>query len=232
MDDLEELLSKSKDDYMDAISSFDKNKNKDNLILCMRKGTKYFNKAEKAVSQSKIDGKHNDGLWVTDLAESCEAILGSYLKHIMFLEFHNDLIDGAYRKPTDHACSNMQRMVKKYSAKNVSDKLRADFLAAELPTKGFDVEEAEDKNKMDVYLPVGVGIFLIIITLIMAMIIKNPSPTQFFIIRGVFALSCAAVGSCIPGWLKVNINGYVKAGGAIALILIFWFFNPPAILMS
>lgn len=232
MDDLEESLSKSKDDYMDAISDFNKNKSKDSLMLCMRRGTKYFNKAEKAVSQSKIDGKHNDGLWVTDLADSCEIILGSYLKHVMFLEYHNDLIDGSYSKPSGHACSNMQRMVKKYSSKDVSDKLRADFLAAKLPTKGFDVEEAEDKNKMDIYLPVGVGILLMTISFLAAMIINTPSPTQFFIIRGMFALSGAAVGSCIPGWLKVNVDGYVKAGGAIALVLIFWFFNPPVLIMG
>ncbi|WP_049855375.1 hypothetical protein [Dickeya fangzhongdai] len=232
MVDLDESLSKSKDEYMDSILSFTKNKTSDNLILCMRNGTKYFNKAEKLVASSKLDGKHNDGLWVTDLAESCEEILGSYLIHVKFLDEYNHLIDNSYKKPKRHACSSMQRMVKKHCPQHISDKLRLEFINAKLPTTGFDVEESEDKNKMDIYLPVGIGIFFMLISFSAALILKEPTQSQFFAIRGMFSLGGAGVGSCIPGWLNVNVKGYVKAGGALAIFVILWLLNPPAFVMN
>jgi hypothetical protein len=232
MENLEESLSKSKDEYMDSIMNFSENKTRDGLVLCMRNGAKYFNKAEKLVSNSKIEGKHKDGFWVTDLAESCEEILGSYLIHIKFLQEHNYLIDNSYKKPKRHACSSMQRMVKKYCPPQISDTLRQEFANDNLPTTGFDVEESEDKNRMDIYLPVGIGVFFMLISFAAALIIKEPTQTQFFVIRGMFSIAGAGVGSCIPGWLNVNLKGYLKAGGAIAIFVILWSLNPPAFVMN
>lgn len=232
MKDLDESLSLSKDEYMDSISSFINDMTRDKYILCMRAGTKYFNEAEKLVSASKVDGKHNHGLLVADIAESCEAILESYLLHVAFLEKYNFLMAGAYSKPKNHACSNMQRMVKKYASSNVSDKLRLDFVNANLPTIGFDLKEPEDKILVEVYLPVGIGLLLMLISFASAIIINNPTSSQFFVIRGMFSLAGAGIGACIPGWLNLDIKGYIKAGGALGIFIALWAINPPSFVMN
>lgn len=86
MDDLEEKLSEKKALFISSIRSFLSSNSQDDFIDCMINGNAYFNEAEKIVGDSKLQGKHNDGLWVTDRAESCEAILDSYLRHIEFIK--------------------------------------------------------------------------------------------------------------------------------------------------
>ena len=232
MEDIEKSLSDKKKQYMESIRAFKKNETADNLTDCMIKGNEYFNLAEKLVSSSSLKGNHSNGIWLSDLAESCEEILVSYIKHIAFISSHNQLLNNSYKKPSKNACTNMQRMVKMHCSQDISDALRKEFTDADLPTRGFDVKASADKVGMEKILPVAVGVFFILISFFSALFIRDPSHTQFFVIRGLFALGCAAAGSCIPGWLNVEIHGYVKAGGAIALVLIFWFFNPPAFIMS
>lgn len=232
MEYIEQSLSEKKKAYMESIRAFKKNETVDNLTDCMIKGNEYFNDAEKIVSSSSLKGGHSNGIWISDLAESCEEILCSYIKHISFILSHNKLLNDSYKKPSKNACTNMQRMVKLHCQNDISDALRAEFVNAGLPTRGFDVKASSDKVSMEKILPVIVGIIFILISFFSALFIRDPSQTQFFVIRGLFSLGCAAAGSCIPGWLNVEIHGYIKAGGAIALVLIFWFFNPPAFIMS
>lgn len=90
----------------------------DDLIECMINGNDYFNEAESLVANSKISGKHNDGLWVTDRADSCESILESYLIFINFMISKSKKLDFDYSPPKLHACTSMQRMVKMYCGKS------------------------------------------------------------------------------------------------------------------
>lgn len=233
MDGLEEKLSEKKALFMSSVRAFLSSKEKDKFIDCMINGTAYFNEAEKMVGSSKLQGKHKDGLWVTDLAESCEAILDSYLIHIEFIKSHHeDMMGEIYKPPKLHALSSMQRMVKMYCENGSASELRRRFIEANLPTKGFDVAHKDDIDVGSKYVTLGIGCVLVIASFICAMIIDDPSQFKIFIIRSTFAVGCAALASFIPGWVKVNINGFVKAGGAIAIILIFYFFNPPAMLIG
>lgn len=217
---------------MSSVMAFTSSKSKDNFIDCIIKGNSYFNEAEKIVGNSKLQGKHNDGLWVTDLAESCEAILESYLFYIEFIKSNHEEMGLSYKSPELHACSSMQRMVKMYCGKESSNNLRDRFVKANLPTKGFDVAHRDDIAAGNKYITLGIGFVFVILSFVISMVIDNPSEFKMFIIRSTFAVGCAALASFIPGWINVNIKGYVKAGGAIAIILIFYFFNPPAMLMG
>ncbi|EEW5780051.1 hypothetical protein ACR47K_003341 [Escherichia coli] len=233
MDNLEEKLSAKKALFISSVRKFLSSKNRDNFIDCMINGTAYFNEAEKMVGNSKLQGKHNDGLWVTDLAESCEAILESYLLHIEFIKSHHeDMMGESYKEPNLHALSSMQRMVKMYCQKESSSHLRERFLKANLPTKGFDVAHRDDIDTANKYITLSIGSVLVIMSFAFAMFMDNPSYFKIFIIRSTFAVGCAALASFVPGWINVNVKGYVKAGGAIAIILIFYFFNPPAMLIG
>ena len=76
------------------------------------------------------------------------------------------------------------------------------------------------------------GFIFIVALLIIALVIPQPSDFQLFVFRLVLALAAAAFGSVIPGFLEVH--GKVKkmtlrAGGAIALFVIVYLLNPPAL---
>lgn len=232
MDDLEEKLSAKKALFMSSVRSFLLSNSKDDFIDCMINGNAYFNEAERIVGNSKLQGKHNDGLWITDLAESCEAILDSYLLHIEFIKSNHEKMGLSYKPPDLHACSSMQRMVKMYCGKESSNHLRDRFVKANLPTKGFDVAHRDDIDVGNKYITLAIGLVLVFLSFAFAMFMDNPSQFKIFIIRSTFAVGCAALASFVPGWINVNVKGYIKAGGAIAIILIFYFFNPPAMLIG
>ena len=62
--------------------------------------------------------------------------------------------------------------------------------------------------------------------------IPEPSTKQFFIFRGLFALCAAMLVILIPGALNVRASWNktsVKATGAIAVFVIIWMVNPPAL---
>jgi hypothetical protein len=80
-------------------------------------------------------------------------------------------------------------------------------------------------------LPVIVGLFFIILSIIIAIFIPHPTDHQIFIFRVVLALAAAAFGVAIPGFINIKFplwgKGIIKAGGAIALFIIVYMINPP-----
>lgn len=229
MIEFEKKLDEYKQQYMNELQEFIKNKTLDNLIKCMRIGSQYFNFAEKSIAQTKLDGVHNDGLVIIDLAESCYIILESYIKHLDFIKANEGLLSSLYEKPT-FVANNMQRMVKKHLPKEKVKELRELFIERNLSTEGFDMKAPKDKNNGIV--PLWIGGFLLAIPIIALFFIPEPSSYQFFAFRVCFGLGGAGVASHIPGWLNVNINNWVKAGGAIAIFVLLWFFNPPALITT
>lgn len=229
MIEFEITLESYKQAYMDALQNFIKDETFDNLITCMRKGNQYFNFAEKSIAKTKLDGLHNDGLALTDLSESCYSILESYVKHLYFIESRKYLLGNAYEKPTFIA-NNMQRMVKEYLPEERTKVLRKLFIEHNLSTEGFDVKAPKDKNNG--IIPLWIGGILLAIPIIALFFIPEPSIYQFFAFRVCFGLGGAGIASHIPGWLNVNINNWIKAGGAIAIFVLLWFFNPPALIAT
>ncbi len=97
--------------------------------------------------------------------------------------------------------------------------------------------QAEDRS---IHLPgwpvvvsVVSGIIFLGLLLVIAVFIPNPTPFQIFVFRVVLALAAAAFGIVIPGFLKVEMplwrRGLISAGGAMALFLIVYQVNPPAL---
>lgn len=229
MIEFEKELDSYKQQYMDKLQEFIKNKTSNNLINCIRIGNQYFNFAEKFVIETKLAGIHNDGDALIDLAESCYAVLESYIKHLDFIKSNENLLGCEYEIPPFIA-NNMQRMVKKYLSKEKVASLRESFIERNLSTEGFDVKAPKDKNSGTV--PLWIGGVLLTIPIVALFFIPEPSSYQFFAFRVCFSLGGAGVASHIPGWLNVNIKNWVKAGGAIAIFVLLWFFNPPALITT
>ncbi|HUS06734.1 MAG TPA: hypothetical protein VMZ52_10575 [Bryobacteraceae bacterium] len=76
------------------------------------------------------------------------------------------------------------------------------------------------------------GILFITVMLVLSLVVGNPTPSQFFTFRLVLALAAAGFGAVIPGFISVNVSNVVRAGGAIALFVIVFLLNPPALVAT
>lgn len=78
--------------------------------------------------------------------------------------------------------------------------------------------------KSDKILAFSFGVFFILF--ILAVAIFNPSPSDFSytIFRIVLALAAAGIGAVIPGFINVRVGPWIRAGGAMALFAIVYFF--------
>jgi hypothetical protein len=76
------------------------------------------------------------------------------------------------------------------------------------------------------------GTVFITVLLAIAYLVPNPTPTQWFVSRVVLALAAAGIGAVIPGLIVVTVSKVVRAGGAIALFVLVYWFNPPKLVVS
>ena len=74
------------------------------------------------------------------------------------------------------------------------------------------------------------GVIFIVFLLVAIIFIPNPSPAQETIFRIVIALAAAGVGAMIPGVLDLDLKFWtqlaIRAGGALAIFVIVFFYNP------
>lgn len=73
------------------------------------------------------------------------------------------------------------------------------------------------------------GIVFIGVLLGVAIYIRQPSSFQIFVFRTVLALAAAGVSSLIPGLLDIKLGGWLQAGGAMAVFVMVFQVNPPAL---
>ncbi|MGF1719664.1 hypothetical protein L4D20_06405 [Vibrio kyushuensis] len=208
------------------------------LLICQQLGAKYFNFIENFVGNSGLLGAHANGKWVTGFAETCHSVLSAFVVHVTFLQSHSDTFKGALESPTASAYANMQRMTKEYLPKQQWQQLNGLFIDNSLPVSGFKFEGANDLKetpKWQLVTGLIVGVIFSLLILVAVVFIPNPTTTQFFIFRGVFAISLAAIAAIIPGLLNVESRFQkfsIKATGAIAVFVIVFLLNPPALIGS
>ncbi len=208
------------------------------LLECQRLGNEYFNYVERFVGDSGLLGAHANGKWVTGFAEDCKVILESYLLHAEFMQSWTEIL-GEASKPSPSAYSNMQRMVLEYLSKDDSKVLKVKFLENNLPVQGFDVSAVPDKVKVPKWkliTSVSIGCVALIASVVIAIMIPEPTTYQIFILRGLFAIALASIASIIPGFINLETGARsakayfgIYAGGAIAIFVLIWLFNPPEI---
>jgi tetratricopeptide (TPR) repeat protein len=76
------------------------------------------------------------------------------------------------------------------------------------------------------------GFLFVVILLIFALVVPDPSDWQIFVCRVVLALAAAGVAAVIPGMLNLKLGNWLTAGGAVAVFVIVFFLNPPALIMK
>lgn len=74
------------------------------------------------------------------------------------------------------------------------------------------------------------GVVFLLMMIVIAIFIPDPRPHQIFIFRVSMSLAAAGVGAVIPGLIQLEVNQkfmpFVRAGGAIALFVLVYLFNP------
>jgi hypothetical protein len=86
------------------------------------------------------------------------------------------------------------------------------------------------KKQQQVIIAFIFGVVFVVALLVLAIAFPTPTPFQYTVFRIVLALAAAGVAAMIPGFLNVELSPIksmaIRAGGAVAVFVIVYFFNP------
>lgn len=78
------------------------------------------------------------------------------------------------------------------------------------------------------------GLVFLITLLVIAVLVRSPTPFQVYVFRVVLSLAGGSFGVLIPGFIETRVplprNGMIRAGGGLAVFLLLYWFNPPALI--
>ena len=80
------------------------------------------------------------------------------------------------------------------------------------------------------------GVIFVVTLLVLAIALPKPTSFQYTVFRIVLALAAAGVAAMMPGFIHVKLESTVglllRAGGALAVFVIVFFFNPARLAVS
>jgi hypothetical protein len=76
------------------------------------------------------------------------------------------------------------------------------------------------------------GVVFVVALLTLAIFFPTPTAFQYTIFRTVLALAAAGVAAMIPGFISLSISKWLRAGGALAVFAVVYFYNPAALVRS
>ena len=79
-----------------------------------------------------------------------------------------------------------------------------------------------------------IGTAFLTALLAIAVLIRNPTQFQIYVFRVVLSLSGGAFTTLIPGFIETRLSlplkGIIRAGGGLAVFVLLFWFNPPALI--
>jgi hypothetical protein len=90
----------------------------------------------------------------------------------------------------------------------------------------MSVKGKETSKKNNQHIPLIVGIGLMLLIAVFAYFVPLPSSWQQGVFLTILALAAAGIAAIIPGFIEVQYKGLLRAGGAIAVFCIVYFFKP------
>lgn len=76
------------------------------------------------------------------------------------------------------------------------------------------------------------GVVFVSAILIVAITIPEPSRFQYEVFKIVLAVAVAGVAAFIPGFLNVEIGSWLRAGGAMAVFVVVYFYSPATLVVE
>jgi hypothetical protein len=92
----------------------------------------------------------------------------------------------------------------------------------------FQLREFMQKNYEKI-LAFVFGVIFVVVLLYAAFAVPNPTAFQYTVFRIVLALAAAGVAAMFSGFLTIQISNWLKAGGALAVFAIVYFYAPAAL---
>jgi hypothetical protein len=76
------------------------------------------------------------------------------------------------------------------------------------------------------------GVVFVTALLVLAILFPKPTVFQYTVFRIVLAIACAGVAAVIPGVLDLKIRSAIRAGGALAVFVIVYFYSPAGLVVE
>jgi hypothetical protein len=76
------------------------------------------------------------------------------------------------------------------------------------------------------------GVVFVTVILCLAFVFPQPTAFQYLVVRVLLALSTSAVATLLTGFINVEIPHLLKAGGAFAVFVIVFFYNPASLVID
>jgi hypothetical protein len=91
-------------------------------------------------------------------------------------------------------------------------------------------DHARMKKSTQIQVAFTFGIIFIVAMIIMSIVFPHPTAFQYTVFRIILALATAGIASMIPGFLELAVPGWLRAGGALAVFIVVYFYNPASLL--
>ena len=75
------------------------------------------------------------------------------------------------------------------------------------------------------------GVLFVAVLLGLAVVFPEPTAFQYTVFRIVLSLAAAGVAALVPGFLEVNVSTWVRAGGALGVFVVVYFYNPATLIV-
>lgn len=82
------------------------------------------------------------------------------------------------------------------------------------------------------YVAFSFGVVFVVTLLVLAITFPSPTPFQYMVFRLVLSLAAAGVAAMIPGFIAVQVGEWARAGGALAVFVLSYFYNPAALVVE
>ncbi|WP_114950810.1 hypothetical protein [Sphingosinicella terrae] len=91
------------------------------------------------------------------------------------------------------------------------------------------LEELPVTKSQERLIAVACGVVFVAAILVIALFIPSPTAFQYTVFRIVLALAAAGFVSMTPGFIEAQVGNFVRAGGALAVFIIVFFYAPAAL---
>lgn len=205
------------------------------MTVLHNKGVTFFNLFERSIDEYglpyfelNIDTKNRK-------IEDAIGLVDVIVNHWTTLRQLSEKFSVSSPTPSTNAYSSIQRLIN-YFEKEKSYELKNKFMAAKLPTNGFDHKTKfsgwQIGSRNLTITQIVVGLVFIVIT---GLIIFNKdvlNGMQYFFSRAVLSLGLTLIGSALlEGTVKldwtIQKSITIKAVGWVALFIMLYYFNPP-----
>jgi len=75
------------------------------------------------------------------------------------------------------------------------------------------------------------GVTFVVVLLVLAVAIPDPTSFQYTVFRVILALASSGIAVMIPGFLQVTVSNWLRAGGALGVFVVVYFFNPASLVV-